>query len=178
MRGLACIHMYMHACIRRYPHDCSYFLAFLNTCVIDTPLQATQQRPPERTAFTNIFLLSIYHAPNINVYISTHRFNANRVFSTLIYTPLPSDKTKATNMDCSANDLKSWLKVSLLNCITSMLEGCATGDEAYPIQFLEFFELKNLVSQMVASARLIGLVDPGERTTDVMVVGECVCVSE
>jgi hypothetical protein len=45
-----------------------------------------------------------------------------------------------------------------------MLEGCDTGEPHFPVQMVEFFELRNLVSQMVSDAKLLELVDQASPT--------------
>eukprot|EP00961_Rhodomonas_salina_P289143 3907273-Rhodomonas_salina.5 len=82
----------------------------------------------------------------------------NRVLSQIVYAPV--EETKAINMDCSTNDLRSWLKSDLVGCILALLESC--NDAEVPKRMLEFFELRNVTNQMVSVGRILGFCDVQE----------------
>lgn len=94
-------------------------------------------------------------------YILSSKFLAvvNRVFSTITYSPVDASMKVVDGMGGSINDLKCWLKTSLLNCCHAILEG--VGDEKRSSRALEFFELRNFEIQMVSIGQLLELVDIG-----------------
>ena len=100
------------------------------------------------------------HHQNQNIVLSS-KFLAvvNRVFSTLTYSPVDSSMRVIEGMGGSVNDLKCWLKTSVLNCCHAILEG--VGDEKRSSRALEFFELRNFEIQMVSIGQLLELVDIG-----------------
>lgn len=89
---------------------------------------------------------------------------ANRIFSSVVYTEASGAVQRNEALgSASNNDLKVWFKTSVLNCCISLFEGIK--DQKVPSQMLDFFELKNLVSQLVVNGRLVGLVEPWERSS-------------
>jgi len=86
---------------------------------------------------------------------------ANRIFSSIEYSEvsgIQQDPSATSN-----NDLKAWYKSAILKVCLALFEGVQDND--LPSQILEFFELKNIVSQLVAAGRLLGHVYEWERSS-------------
>mmetsp|Transcript_36720 Transcript_36720/g.57378 ORF Transcript_36720/g.57378 Transcript_36720/m.57378 type:complete len:838 (-) Transcript_36720:1502-4015(-) len=70
-------------------------------------------------------------------------------------------------MQCSINDLKCWLKISIINCCAALLEGVT--DTKLPQIMLEFLDLRNIEHQLLETSRLLGFLPaetnpvPGKR---------------
>lgn len=81
----------------------------------------------------------------------------NRCITSLAYVPLPHDRRMVTGKECSSNDIRIWLRGSMLSCCLAMLE--AVNDPDLPRQMREFFELRNITYEMASNGMLLGIID-------------------
>jgi hypothetical protein len=81
----------------------------------------------------------------------------NRCITSLAYVPLPHDRRVVTGKECSSNDMRIWLRGSILSCCLAMLE--AVNDPDFPRQMREFFELRNITYEMASNGMLLGIIN-------------------
>lgn len=102
------------------------------------------------------------HHANVATLISSNFLAvANRIFSSIDYSDvseMQKDLTATSN-----NDLKAWYKSAILQVCLALFEGIQDNNQ--PSQIIEFFELKNIVSQLVAAGRLLGHVHEWEKSS-------------
>jgi hypothetical protein len=90
--------------------------------------------------------------------VSTSFFSTvNRMLSTVAYTDLPNSHEMVEGLSVggvSTNDLKCWLKSSVVSCCLSTMEGATTS--RIPRRILGFFELRNIEAQIIQCGELLG----------------------
>ena len=137
--------------------------------------QALMNEMPQHVDRSPLFLLSLQlldtiteclMGPNIRIQkeiLTTHFFfDINRIFSSCYYSGIEpgnlwTSATLSSKGTSSMNPLRSAIKLSALKCCLAFFD--TVTDAEIPEELLGFFDARNIVSQILATAQLMGFLN-------------------